>query len=90
MTFTPFVTLAAAVVGEAGIATDLIQTGSNLGQLGAAGILGIVALASIFALVKVYLRNQEQSDETIVLLKDTIEKNTTTLQSLRDNCFKNK
>ena len=82
--------LAAAVVGEAGLATDVITTGSGLGNLGASAILGIVSLASIYALVKLYKDKQAEMKETLILLKSTIEKNTETLQALRDHCFKDK
>jgi len=82
--------LASAIIGEAGLATDVISTGSGLGNLGASAILGIVSLASIYALVKLYKDKQAEMKETLILLKGTIEKNTETLQALRDHCFKDK
>lgn len=82
------IALAAAVVGEAGLATEVITTGSGLGNLGASAILGIVSLASIYALVKLYRDKQAEMKETLILLKDTIEKNTSTLQAIKDHCFK--
>ena len=79
-------TLAVSVVGETGIASELIKTGGDIGNLSAACILGIVSLTSIVGLVKVYMRNQQQSDEMIKTLKETIDKNTETLTTIRDNC----
>jgi len=75
-----------AIVGETGIATEVIDTGSKLANLGAASILGIVALAAIIALVKVFNLKQSENKETIQMLHDTIQENTRTLQALKDNC----
>lgn len=76
--------LVMSVLGEAGIATDVVNTGSSLANLSAAGILGVVALASVLALVKVYSQKQADTKETILLLTNTISKNTECLTALKD------
>lgn len=83
--------LVIAVVAEAGIAGEVLDTGSQLGNMGAAAILGCVCVALIVALYKVYTQKQEENKETLTMLRDTISKNTETLQSIKDHCLnKNK
>ena len=79
--------LGLSVAAETAIATDIISTGSSLGNMGAAAILGVVCVSLIVALVKVYTQKQEENKETLLMLKDTISKNTETLQSIKDHCI---
>ena len=81
-----FLALVTSIIGETGVAGDVISGGTSLGNLPAACILGIVSLAAVIGLVKVYREKQEENKETIQMLKDTIDKNTVTLQALKDNC----
>jgi len=72
----------------AAIGTEVVDLGSKLANLGAVGILGVVSIVSVIGLIKLYKDKQKDSDETIELLRDTINKNTETLQALKDHCLK--
>lgn len=82
------VVLSAAVIGETGIATEIINTGSSLSQFSASAVLGIVACSCVYAMVKLYKDKQTEGKDTIILLQDTIKKNTETLQSIKDHCLR--
>ena len=68
--------LLAAVAGETAVATDVISGGIKLGQLGASAILGVVCVACVCGILKLYKDKQSENKETILTLKTVVEKNT--------------
>ena len=83
--------LGLAVVGETAIAGGIVNTGTSIGNLGAAGILGVVCVACIYALVKVYKdKTADEQDLKSIIASSTkaISDNTNTLEKLNDNIDK--
>jgi hypothetical protein len=86
--YIPAIFLGAAVVGETGVATGILDAGSAAANLGAAGILGAVAIAAIIGMVKLYNDSKKDTAETIELLHTTVKENTDVLRQLKENCTK--
>ena len=86
--------MATAATAETGVASGIIDTGSAIGNMSAAGILGVVCLACIYALVKVYKdKTADEADLKTIIASSTqaITKNSEVLDALKDqigNCTK--
>lgn len=87
--------LVASTTGEAGMVTGLIKSGNDLTQIGIAGILGSVAIFSIYMLTKIYRENQVIHQEHVETLKTLVKENTAAvarnsevLENLQNSCNK--
>jgi len=80
-----------SIAGETGLASGVLDTGSSLANLGAAGILGAVCVACIYALVYVYKdKTRDEQDLKTIIASSTkaISDNTNTLEKLNSNIDK--
>ena len=60
----------------------LVQTGTLLSQLGVPALLGVIACASVYGLVKVFLIYKQAMDEHNKSLNDLIKANTEAITKL--------
>jgi len=66
-------TLMVAVVAEAGLAAEIIDTGSKLGNLTAASVLGVVCVACVWAMVKLYKDKAKETESVKEVASKAVE-----------------
>jgi len=74
---------ALALISAGGISiaqSPLIEDGSKLGSLGSQAIMGIVCLACVYALVKIYKDKEKSQKEYTERFFDVMEKNAAAAQ----------
>jgi len=70
---TPLNILLLAVVGEAAVAADILKTGSELGNMTAAGILGVVCIVCVIALCRLYRDKSKETDAIRQIAEKSVE-----------------
>ena len=73
-----FCILTAAVAGEVAVGSDVIDLGNRLGNLSASGVLGVIAIVSLFLLRKLYVDRNKDIELTRAIASQAvaaIEKN---------------
>lgn len=74
--------LAVTNVVDAAVAGGFIQTGTALSTLGVPALLGVIAVASVYGLVKVFLIYKQAVDDNNKQLSALIQANTEALTRL--------
>lgn len=77
--------LAVTNVVDAAVAGGFIQTGTALSTLGVPALLGVIAVASVYGLVKVFMIYKEAMEKNNTELSNLIKANTEAISKLTTN-----